>query len=95
MNSQRLGQKRTNSAIAYWVALAEGPPKKRSLPSDVEAALDDMLRANDIYSGIDTTRETVAELATNAYTSLLIDEMRTDRFCDSPYLSMGFLLGMT
>jgi hypothetical protein len=56
--------------------------------------LDDMLRADYIGSGIGATRKTLVELATNACASLPINEMHTDRFCASPRLSMGFLLGM-
>jgi hypothetical protein len=82
-------QKRINHATDDWVSLAEGRPKKRSLPSYVEVALNDMLRTNYLRSGTGATRKTLAELATNTYTSLPIDEMRMDRFCASPRFVAG------
>jgi hypothetical protein len=84
-------QKRLNPATANWVPLAEGHPKKRSLSSHVEDALDGMFRENFIRLGVGATRKHMAELAKNAYASLSPEKMHTDRFCASARFVDQFL----
>lgn len=83
--------KRVNPETADWVPLAEGHPRKRALPPAVEQAVADMIRTDYIRPGKGGTRKTIASLATNAYASLPIDEMRLERFAASSRFVDGFM----
>jgi hypothetical protein len=86
-------RKRTDPSTPDWVPLAQGHPAKRARAETAEEAIADAIRTNDIQSGKGVTREIAATLAMNAYASLPVDEIRSERFTTSSRFIDGFLNG--
>jgi hypothetical protein len=75
--------KRTQPGMAEWFALCDGHPSARVFDDDTKSSLIDCLKADYIEPVIGGTRQVLASLCLNSYSSTPPDEFRRNRLCVS------------